>query len=163
MADTRQRVDRAIAALSEKQKAALLDINIGPVTPGSAPDPENDARYLRGIVEDQLRELDARETADLAELAGRLDRLEHFVRNGLVDGIAETIVDTCQQQLRASGFMQHRGTWDEDLAYHKGDCVITDGGTWLAITDTAKGVKPGKGLEWRLIARGDVGSGKRSP
>jgi hypothetical protein len=80
----------------------------------------------------------------------------------LVTGVAEALVDCVQQQLRDGGYMRHLGTWDPDQAYRKGSCVVDGGGTWLAIADIAKGTRPGKGLEWRLIARGDAGS-KGSP
>ena len=49
MADTRLRVDRTIAAMSEKQKAELLDLHIGPTLAGGTPDPESDAKYLRDL------------------------------------------------------------------------------------------------------------------
>jgi hypothetical protein len=132
MADTRQRVDRAIAAMSERQKAELLDEHIGPTLAGSTPDLEADAEYLRGIVEDQLREQDERKANGLAKLEQRIAKLERFIKGDLVAGLAEAIVDCVQQQLRAGGYMRHLGTWDADHAYCKGDCVLDGGGTWLS-------------------------------
>jgi hypothetical protein len=159
MADTRLRVDRTIAAMSEKQKAELLDLHIGPTLAGSTPDPESDAKYLRDLVEGQLRAQDEQKASGLAALERRIAKLERFLKADLVAGLAEALVDCVQQQLRDGGYMRHCGTWDTDHAYRKGDCVVDGGGTWLAIADTAKGIKPGKGLEWRLIARGDAGKG----
>ena len=158
MADTR-RVDRAISAMSEKQKAALLDLHIGPTLAGSAPDPVSDAKYLRDIVEDQLRAQDEQKANGQATLERRIARLERFLKADLVAGLAEALVDGVQQQLRDGAYMRHLGTWDADHAYRKGDAVVDGGGTWLAIADIAEGTKPGKGLEWRLIARGDAGKG----
>ena len=39
---TKARVDRAISAMSDRKKAALLDEHIGPMLPGSTPDAEGD-------------------------------------------------------------------------------------------------------------------------
>src|SRR6185437_13722260 len=103
MADTRQRVDRAIAAMTEAQKFELLDAEIGKVLPGHAPDPENDARYLRAIVTDRLRAQDRKRADGLAELERRLAKLERFIDKGLVPGMAEAIVDGIRQQLDAAG------------------------------------------------------------
>jgi hypothetical protein len=75
--------------------------------------------------------------------------------------MAEAIVDCVRRELGNGGYMRHLGTWDPDHAYRKGACVVAEGGTWLAIADMAKGTKPGKGLEWRLIARGDAAEVKR--
>jgi hypothetical protein len=111
MADTR-RVDRAIAAMSAKQKAELLDLHVGPTLAGSAPDPLSDARYLRDIVEGQLRAQDEQKANGLATLERRMGRLERFLKNNLVAGLAEAIVDCVQQQLRDGGYMRHLGTWD---------------------------------------------------
>ena len=98
----------------------------------------------------------------MAKLEQRLDKLERFVNADLVAGLAEAIVDCVQQQLRGGGYMRHLGTWDADHAYCKGDCILDGGGTWLAVADTAKGTRPGKGLEWRMIARGNAGGSKGS-
>jgi hypothetical protein len=157
----KQRVDGAIAALTETQKADLLDAHIGPVLPGRAPDPGADAQYLRDIVESQLREQDEQEANGLAKLERRIGKLERFIKTNLVGGMAEAIVDCVRRELGNGGYMRHLGTWDPDHAHRKGACVVAEGGTWLAITDTARGTKPGKGLEWRLIARGDAAEARR--
>src|SRR6187455_2829189 len=103
MADTRQRVDRAIAVMTEAQKLELLDAEIGKVLPGHAPDPENDARYLRAIVADRLREQDQKKADGLAELERRLAKIERFIDKGLVSGMAEAIVDTVQRMIDDAG------------------------------------------------------------
>jgi hypothetical protein len=80
MTDMRRRADRAIAAMSDRQKSELLDGHIGPIRPGAAPDPEGDARYLRDIVQSQLREQDQREAAGPAKLERRIGKLERFIK-----------------------------------------------------------------------------------
>src|SRR4026209_2138312 len=105
--------------MSEKQKAELLDRHIGPTLPGSTPDPVSDTRYLRDVVEGQLRAQDEQKTNGLAALERRIDKLERFLKADLVAGLSEALVDCVQQQLRDGGFMRHLGTWDADRAYRK--------------------------------------------
>jgi hypothetical protein len=103
MADTRQRVDRAISAMSERQKAALLDEHIGPLVAGSTPDPESDAKYLRDIVRGQLREQDEKKAGGIAVLEQRVAKLERFIERTIVPALAEAIVDGVRHQLRDGG------------------------------------------------------------
>jgi hypothetical protein len=56
------------------------------------------------------------------------------------------------------GFMKYAGTFDADNeGYSKGSVVAHDGASWVAITQTVKGAKPGRAPEWRMTAKGDGG------
>jgi len=81
--DMEQRIERSIAALTDVQKAALIDKHVGPMMPGWKPDPEGDARYLRGIIEGQLKEADAKEASGLDALEKRVAKIERWMRDGL--------------------------------------------------------------------------------
>jgi hypothetical protein len=69
--------------------------------------------------------------------------------------IAELVVDCVSREFESGAFMKHCGVWDETKAYPKGACAIYGGGTWLAVVDVPENARPGKALEWRLIAKGD--------
>jgi hypothetical protein len=55
------------------------------------------------------------------------------------------------------GFMKYAGTFDADKeeGYPKGSVVAHAGASWVAITQTIKGAKPGRSPEWRMSAKGD--------
>jgi hypothetical protein len=152
MVDARRRVDKAIAAMSEKQKAELLDRAIGPVLAGSAPDPEADAKYLRGIVEDQLREQDRREANGLAKLERRLDKLEQQL-GALPDAVGAAMLDVIDAELERRCLLEYRGVWDEALTYKRGSTVTASNSVWVAVTSVEKGARPGKDPAWRLAAK----------
>ena len=160
--DMEHRIDRQIAALSEADRRKLLDARVGRLLPGHDPDPEADEIYLRGIVGEMLRDHDAQVEAaaasGIAELERRVAALESILgpRGDLMfetvgKGIAKVVPDLLKRQ----GYMRHRGTWVEDQVYGKGDCIIDGGGTWLAVADVPVGARPGKALEWRLVAKGE--------
>lgn len=156
-----QRIDRQLAVLDDKQKADLLNKHIGPVVHGE-PDPKGDAIYLRDIVGRQIRDADAKEEAlaktGIAQLEQRVKVLESILgKDGqrLMGAMAKGTAQAFEHMIIERGCMRHLGTWDEEKVYGKGACVIQDGATWLAIAETAKAAKPGKALEWRLIAKGE--------
>ena len=152
MTDIGRRVDRAIAAMSERQKAELLDEHIGPMLPGSTPDPESDAQYLRGIVEDQLRDQDARKANGLAKLGQRIDKLERQLR-AMPEAIGAAIFDAIDGELKRRCLLEYRGIWDETAGYARGAAVTAGNGVWVCVTDAKAGEKPGKAPAWRLIAK----------
>jgi len=41
------------------------------------------------------------------------------------------------------------------IAYSKGNCVVCDGATWIALSDVEAGAKPGSALEWRLVVKSE--------
>jgi hypothetical protein len=53
------------------------------------------------------------------------------------------------------GFMKYAGTWDPDRSYGKGSVCAHDGASWVALSKTVKGGKPGRSPEWKLSAKGD--------
>jgi hypothetical protein len=164
--DMEQRIDRQLKAMKAAEKKRLLDTHIGPVLSGK-PDPEDDERYLRGIIAGQLRDYDERQEAfkesGIAQLLQRVTALEMKPHPGLrkkdldliMAAVGKAIADYVAEAIHKSGLMRHMGTWEADKSYGKGACVINDGATWLAIADTSKGARPGKALEWRMIAKGD--------
>ena len=154
------RVERQISALDAKAKAALLNKHIGPTLPGSEPDPESDAAYLRGIVRDQLKEADAKEAGGFATLDARIAKLERrkpgiakAELDAILGGIADVVGEHIAKAFASSGYMKHEGTYDAERAYAKGACVLHDGGTWLAIAEVAKGARPSRALEWKLVVK----------
>jgi hypothetical protein len=152
MIDMRKRVDRAIAALSKKQKAELLDTYIGPMLPGSTPDPEADAIYLRDIVEGQLREQDDQKANGLAKLERRLTKLERQVR-ALPEAIGAAMFDAIDAELERRCLLEYRGIWDEALTYTRGSTVTAGNAVWVAVAPAGKGARPGKDPSWRLAAK----------
>jgi hypothetical protein len=148
----RRRVDRAIAALSQKQKAELLDAHIGPMLPGSTPNPEADARYLRDIVESQLREQDERKANGLAKLERRIDKLERQLR-AMPGAIGAAIFDAIDAELERRCLLEYKGIWDEALTYKCGSAVAAGNSVWVAVAPAGKGERPGKSRAWRLAAK----------
>ena len=159
-----QRIERQISAMSEVEKRELLDRHIGAVLPGHDADPEADAEYLKGVVADQLRKHDERveaiEKSGIALLERRVQSLEAILGRGgakligvIAKSVGQVVNEAVADTIRSAGFMRHRGTWVEDHDYTKGDCVTTEGATWLALADPPTGARPGKALEWRLIAK----------
>ncbi len=163
MTNLDQRIDRTIAAMSEAEKRKLLDAHIGKMLPGREPQPELDAEYLRGIVLGQLKEEDAKEQSGIAELEQRVAVLErrkpslsdNYLK-GLMSGIGEVVADQIREAFASSGFMVHCGSWDAEREnYASGNCVIHDGAMWMAVAEVAKGARPSKALEWRLVVKSD--------
>jgi hypothetical protein len=158
MIEIGKRVDRAIAAMSEKQKADLLDECIGPVRAGDAPDPEADARYLRDIVQAQLREQDKQEANGLAKLERRIGKLEKYLRT-LPDVIGAAMLDVIDAELERRCLLEYRGIWDEALTYKRGSAVTAGNSVWAAVAPAGKGARPGKDPAWRLAAKAQSSPG----
>jgi hypothetical protein len=149
---SKARVDKTIAAMSDRQKTKLLDEHIGPVLPGAAPDPEGDAQYLRDIVESQLREQDEQKANGMAKLERRLGNLERQLRM-LPDAIGAAMFDVIDTELERRCLLEYRGVWDEALAYKRGATVTAGNAVWVAVAPAAKGARPGKDPAWRLAAK----------
>jgi hypothetical protein len=55
----------------------------------------------------------------------------------------------------------HRGTWDADQPYSRGDVVASDKSSWVAMRDVT-GERPGTSPAWRILAgRGRDGRDRR--
>ena len=155
MADTRQRVDRAIAAMSERQKAELLDEHIGPTLAGSTPDLEADAEYLRGIVEDQLREQDERKANGLAKLEQRIAKLERQLR-AMPEAIGAAVLDMIDAELERRCLLEYRGIGMRVPLTREGT-VTAGNAVWVAVAPAAKGARgAGEGSGLALGSQGIV-------
>jgi hypothetical protein len=159
MMDIEKRIDAHIEGMSAEAKRRLVDTHFPPA-PGAKSSDEQDEKYLRFIVSDIIKEHDARveahEKSGVAALEARVRKLESILGprgDTLLSRISEQIGKGLRVLLPKAGYMRHVGTWVEDKTYTKGDCVVADGGTWLALADASAGARPGKALEWRLIAR----------
>ena len=47
-----------------------------------------------------------------------------------------------------------KGTYNAEATYNKGQFVLYDGSTWLALKDNLNGVTPAEGENWKYLARG---------
>lgn len=47
-----------------------------------------------------------------------------------------------------------KGTYSAEATYNKGQFVLYDGSTWLALKDNLNGVTPAEGENWKYLARG---------
>ena len=47
-----------------------------------------------------------------------------------------------------------KGTYSAEATYNKGQFVLHDGSTWLALKDNLNGVTPAEGENWKYLARG---------
>ncbi len=47
-----------------------------------------------------------------------------------------------------------KGTYSAEVTYNKGQFVLYDGSTWLALKDNLTGVTPAEGESWKYLARG---------
>ena len=47
-----------------------------------------------------------------------------------------------------------KGTYSAEVTYNKGQFVLYDGSTWLALKDNLTGVTPEEGESWKYLARG---------
>ena len=160
MNDFEQRIDRQISAFDAEQKAALLDRHVGPVLPGHAPDEKGDLEYLRGIVRAKLEEQDRLNESGFSTLDARIAKLERRPAavtkrelDAILGGIAAVVGQHIAEAFASSGYMRHEGTYDAERAYAKGACVVHDGGTWIAIAEVAKGARPTRALEWKLVVK----------
>ncbi len=109
-----QRITRQLAAMSEDEKRKVLDTEIGPMLPGHAPDPEGDEQYLRGMIERQLREQDAKAETGIAALERRVAALERRPRSftakharALYDSVAEAVGSRSNRRCRFHEASRH--------------------------------------------------------
>jgi hypothetical protein len=126
--------------------------------PGSAPDSEGDTRYLRDIVESQLREQDAQKANGLAKLERRIGTIERQLR-AMPDAIGAAMFDAIDAELERRCLLEYRGIWDEALAYTRGSTVTAANAVWVAVAPAAKGARPGKDPSWRLAGKAPSPSG----
>lgn len=47
-----------------------------------------------------------------------------------------------------------KGTYNQDTTYNRGQFVLYNGSTWLALKDNLTGVEPTEGENWKYLARG---------
>ena len=47
-----------------------------------------------------------------------------------------------------------KGIYNPDETYNKGNFVLHEGSTWLALKDNLQGVEPAEGESWKFLARG---------
>ena len=142
----------------------MLDTHIGKLVPGSVPDAEADAAYLRGIIESQLKESDAKEEAfvktGVGELERRVQALERIVGrdgrkiiDGMIGGLAKVMPDYIKDLIERECVMRFKGTWNAETEFARGDVATDSGSLWCALVES-KAQRPGSGsTAWRLIAK----------
>ena len=161
--DIELRIDRQLAVLDAKQKAALLNKHIGPVLPGREPDEAGDLDYLRGIVRAKLEEQDRLNESGFSTLEARIDKLERRkpgvthdevdrVVRGIADAVGIQIAESFAELVRSRCLMSFAGVWDSEREYRRGEVVTDSSSLWIAI-DKVKGSRPGKSADFKLIAK----------
>ena len=156
----RARVDPERVADIEALVRAELAGDAPPAVRGMA---DKSATELRSMIRDRMEGEDALRDKDgtvNTKLLRQMEEAEQMMDFAEMVGekvlkLAQAEIDELRTELarRAPVTLadSHRGTWKAAEPYSRGDVVMWDMATWLAMDDTTD-EKPGKTATWRLVA-----------
>jgi hypothetical protein len=79
----------------------------------------------------------------------------HLLKAFVHENLPEVIPQIVHGIIDANLVLRLAGIWDEQRIYRPGQAVTHSGSMWACIRTTEKGERPGRGIGWRLVAKGE--------